>query len=834
MRQILFKRITTPRYKILRYLLILVCIFTISSVGSLSMLMMQQDGSGLQIFNPFENAGHSSIITETDGDIHVVWHDNITGTYQLYYNRLSGNQFQIWETAQQITESAGDAMYPSITLDKHGYIHVVWQDNRSGHWDIYYIKLDNTGYALISEERVTDDPGDSIKPEITIDKYNNVQITWYDNRNGDYDIFWDKRVEPELSLVNMTISPEKPIEDESTDIEVTLQNTGNNSALNVSVEFLVDSNVQESTSIDIDAQSQQPLLFTWNAIYGTHELMIQVDPENHVAENDENNNIDAIYARVYRISEFNNPGIWANATVKHCVDVDVAIEEVDDPDASGTPNNIGKFVNFTVDTYFDNAMIQIGYDEEELQGMGITEETLLMYYWDPYDSEGDRWVGIEDSGVNVEDDYVWANVSHFSIFAPLVPEGFVLNLEDFPMYSAESPFNEMCGPATAKMTLDYIWWNSSQNPEGPPDLYNQSDLYQAGLENNTNQSLPYLDTQGLWYIIQYNKPMPYSEYGYNFMKYKNEDLDEMLKRICLWINYTVGTVGGYKPEHPLHVPAVVPAYGGYTNWMAIRGFHANRTAHPMPNNITVYGFWVNDPYPSSLGGLGENSYKMLATWVSDYYQPLVTDDTYNGKYVAIFEPPEINNEVEFNIARSPIRFSLIKQQIIKLVQLSKDTISKELIKQTDQWIIQAAVDGVSEQLIPYDDDFAAVFEKTIPGKPIFVENLVGNNYYAVPFNLRGQKAVVVILIDADDGSFKEASWTRTPVAYLPLSKEEAQLIAFEFAVEELGLEISDINELQPELIHRKSTPYYPEWQILIENYGIYVSQDGTVTYIIFK
>jgi len=87
---------------------------------------------------------------------------------------------------------------------------------------------------------------------------------------------------------------------------------------------------------------------------------------------------------------------------------------------------------------------------------------------------------------------------------------------------------------------------------------------------------------------------------------------------------------------------------------------------------------------------------------------------------------------------------------------------------------------------------------------------------------------VVILIDANDGHFKETSWTEEPVEYLPISREHAQQIAFEVA-EELGIEVEDINELHPELIHRKSTPYYPEWRVIIEEYAIYISQDGSVS-----
>ena len=403
---------------------------------------------------------------------------------------------------------------------------------------------------------------------------------------------------------------------------------------------------------------------------------------------------------------------------------------------------------------------------------------------------------------------------------------FYLNLEDFPFYEAEEPHNEMCGPAVAQMALNYMWWNSSQDPEPPMTFDDQSWLYDRGIENNSDPGLPYFDLQGMWHTIQYNKPMPYSEYGYNFLKRHNADQDEMLKQICQWINYTVGTIGGYKEGHPLHVPSIIPAYGDYSNWMAIRGIRTNGWAYPLPDELTIYGFWVNDPLP---GGLGENSYKEISEFTDDYYQAMITGD-YIGEYLAVLEPPESTEHCELNIAESQPWFTPMQRNLLIYVR-THDKVSEQLKTMTDQWIIQAAIDGVTEELIPYDEGFAAVFENTVPGKPMFIENAVGNDYYAVPFDLRG--TVVVVLIDADDGSFKETSWVEDPVKYLPISREEAQQIAFEFAVK-LGLKIRDPNDIQPELVHRKSTLYYPEWQVLIGEYGIYIDQDGTVTYIIFK
>jgi hypothetical protein len=423
-------------------------------------------------------------------------------------------------------------------------------------------------------------------------------------------------------------------------------------------------------------------------------------------------------------------------------------------------------------------------------------------------------------------------------------EGFYLNLADFPMYQAETPYHEMCGPAVAQMTLNYIWWNSS-NHSSPPLLFDdQQWLYDRGIENNSNTSLPYLDTRGLWYIIQYNKPMPYNTFGYNFMKYNNEELNEVLKRIVLWINYTVGSVGGHKPGHPYHVPTVVPAYGDYTNWMAIRGFRSNRTAYPMPDAITIYGFWVNDPYPSTLGGLGENSYKALSSWLSDYYHPLETDDVYDSKYVAILEPPEISDNVQLSIAEPRVQFTRDQIPLLQTLQQNRQMSQRDQQTVYD-WIIQAAINGVAQELLPYDEHFAWVFNASTPGTPMYIIDLLGGeDYYAVPFHgsLVKTKSIltkqvdplkntnVVVLLDAEDGRFKEASWVAEPVRYLPITRQDVLAMLPEIC-KELGLEEIDPDSIVLDLVHKESTPYYPHWRLLFEEYGIevFIGQDGSIS-----
>ncbi|MFC1696898.1 FG-GAP repeat domain-containing protein [Nanoarchaeota archaeon] len=58
-------------------------------------------------------------------------------------------------------------------------------------------------------------------------------------------------------------------------------------------------------------------------------------------------------------------------------------------------------------------MIYIYYTDEEIAVAGLDESTLRIYY---YNETLDDWVVEADSGVNITGNYVWANITHLSIF----------------------------------------------------------------------------------------------------------------------------------------------------------------------------------------------------------------------------------------------------------------------------------------------------------------------------------------------------------------------------------------------------------------------------------
>ena len=152
-------------------------------------------------------------------------------------------------------------------------------------------------------------------------------------------------------------------------------------------------------------------------------------------------------------------------------------------------------------------------------------------------------------------------------------------------------------------------------------------------------------------------------------------------------------------------------------------------------------------------------------------------------------------------------------------------------------LVEAAIMGVNEELVPFDTQFAQVFANTHPGKPMFVSGTNGD-YCIVPFNMQlkheiepvqtpvyfdKQRTLVVVLIDAQDGHFKEASWVNEPMEYLPVSQKEALELAFE------EIELNTVKDKPVIKLVQSLSSYYPDWKITIGDRVLYVSQEGIVT-----
>ena len=131
------------------------------------------------------------IAVDSSNNIHITWYDKRDGNYEIYYTKLDNNGNTLVDDTR-LTDDPAYSKQPSIAVDSSNNIHITWYDKRDGNYEIYYTKLDNNGNTLVDDTRLTDDPAYSKQPSIAVDSSNNIHITWYDKRDGNYEIYYTK------------------------------------------------------------------------------------------------------------------------------------------------------------------------------------------------------------------------------------------------------------------------------------------------------------------------------------------------------------------------------------------------------------------------------------------------------------------------------------------------------------------------------------------------------------------------------------------------------------------------------------------------------------------
>lgn len=79
--------------------------------------------------------------------------------------------------------------------------------------------------------------------------------------------------------------------------------------------------------------------------------------------------------------------------------------------------SLDKYIDITVSEELQEnliwILIKLYYTDDEIEASGIDESTLKMYNWNETSQE---WEECPNSGVNTEENYVWANMTHFSLY----------------------------------------------------------------------------------------------------------------------------------------------------------------------------------------------------------------------------------------------------------------------------------------------------------------------------------------------------------------------------------------------------------------------------------
>lgn len=437
------------------------------------------------------------------------------------------------------------------------------------------------------------------------------------------------------------------------------------------------------------------------------------------------------------------------------------------------------------------------------------------------------------------------------------------------------------GAACAQMILNYIR-SSLKADLTQEEIYNYAHQYNAP----DNASLPEIDPIAMDHVLGHFDPYDLTDtngsgdanrgYNYSVEAFANDKFNEYLRDIIHWMAYPV-TIDYWRLDGELvkwpNTPPAVPAYGTYNHWIIVNGAATTENPIPQPHtnpwytpNFTVYGLWLTDP---ASGGIGQDLYVTAQAAQETFFMPVATSDSYNGKYVQVAEPPQVESSAEVQAAEPKIN-----EETLAIINISKE-ISKETpdnlsddekrVENAKKHLYDAALvvnlkanvqslnqgetslssvfssnsqsaftldwKKIVDSSLLTDDSFVKAFDGSQARSFIKVRRTDKENnfYYLVPFDkyVNGQfLTYAAIIISSEDGSFKEASWVDTPTRFIQVTKAKATQLVLSVNPSFQSAEIK--SELVWEPGGPSQSPFYPYWKITSGDMGYFVTQKGEV------
>ncbi|MDD3641905.1 MAG: FlgD immunoglobulin-like domain containing protein [Candidatus Krumholzibacteria bacterium] len=107
------------------------------------------DSAGAEVCGAPGNQYYAIVRSDGKGGGIVVWQDGRSGAYDIYAQRIRHDGTPAWlADGIQVCTAAGDQLDPAIVPDSEGGAIIVWRDHRDGYVDFYAQRVDSSGVGL--------------------------------------------------------------------------------------------------------------------------------------------------------------------------------------------------------------------------------------------------------------------------------------------------------------------------------------------------------------------------------------------------------------------------------------------------------------------------------------------------------------------------------------------------------------------------------------------------------------------------------------------------------------------------------------------------------------
>jgi hypothetical protein len=140
------------------------------------------DPSGIAVSKTEDDQGYPRVASAGSNFL-LVWQDERGGSYDIYGARVTGSGTVQDTSGIVLTTATNEQWHPAIAAAGTTFL-VVWQDNRSGTWDIYAARVTESGMVLDpSGLSVSAASGDQSLPTVASDG-ETFLVAWTDERGG--------------------------------------------------------------------------------------------------------------------------------------------------------------------------------------------------------------------------------------------------------------------------------------------------------------------------------------------------------------------------------------------------------------------------------------------------------------------------------------------------------------------------------------------------------------------------------------------------------------------------------------------------------------------------
>jgi len=159
----------------------------------LTQLSSTKSSSNTDILISDTSAGSTNpprVAVDSTGKAYIVWSDKReSNNREIYLMTVESDGITKGDEIR-LTNSALNSDNPDMKIDSRDVPRIVWQDSKSGISQIYYAEFDTINKILKNETQVSHSSSGAIFSHITLDKQDGIHICWQDNREGNYDIFY--------------------------------------------------------------------------------------------------------------------------------------------------------------------------------------------------------------------------------------------------------------------------------------------------------------------------------------------------------------------------------------------------------------------------------------------------------------------------------------------------------------------------------------------------------------------------------------------------------------------------------------------------------------------